>query len=85
MPPAAAAGGGAGILIGQVVAGLLGPRMGWRAAFLLVALPGVLSSLLTLTYITEPMRGQSEKAIAVRRGAEEEAGGGKRRRIGRLW
>jgi predicted MFS family arabinose efflux permease len=55
-----------GILVGQIISGILGPRRGWREPFVVVALPGLLSAMLTYMYITEPARGQSENIIAVR-------------------
>jgi predicted MFS family arabinose efflux permease len=39
--------------------------MGWRSAFIVVALPGLLAAALTVGYIDEPMRGASERAVAV--------------------
>lgn len=55
---------GLGILVGQVLAGVLGPRMGWRAPFVLTALPALAVGLLTCLYVHEPVRGQSEQAMA---------------------
>ena len=54
-----------GILVGQILAGVVGPHMGWRAPFVIIALPGVVSGLLTCLYVTEPVRGQSESAVTV--------------------
>jgi len=48
-----------GYALGYILGGELGIRFGWRAAFLIVGLPGLLMALLIL-FIKEPMRGQSE-------------------------
>ena len=55
---------GVGILIGQVLAGVMGPRMGWRAPFVIISLPGLAAGVFTSLYVSEPMRGQSEDAVA---------------------
>lgn len=55
----------AGILLGQVVAGIAGPWAGWRSPFVLVGLPGIFAAFFTVYYIIEPVRGQSENIIAV--------------------
>ena len=55
---------GVGILVGQVLAGVVGPHMGWRAPFVIISLPGLAAGVLTCLYVSEPMRGQSENAVA---------------------
>jgi predicted MFS family arabinose efflux permease len=55
---------GVGILVGQVLAGVVGPHMGWRAPFVIISLPGLGAGVLTCLYVSEPMRGQSENAVA---------------------
>lgn len=49
----------AGSALGFVLGGLLSESYGWRAAFFLVGLPGLLFALLALT-IREPRRGASD-------------------------
>ena len=49
-----------GILIGFLVGGWMNQLFGWRAAFLVVGVPGVLLALLVRTTVREPPRGQSE-------------------------
>merc|ERR1711975_141144 len=55
---------GVGILIGQVLSGLLGPTYGWRMIFAIVSLPGFLVSFLTLYLTKEPARGGTEVVLA---------------------
>ena len=51
----------AGVGIGQVVAGLVGPRAGWRLPFQLVALSTCLLALGTLALGREPRRGTFDR------------------------
>jgi MFS family permease len=46
-----------GTLIGYAAGGWLGQELGWRSAFFLVGLPGVLLSLAVRYYVREPRRG----------------------------
>ncbi|RJP18596.1 MAG: MFS transporter [Candidatus Abyssobacteria bacterium SURF_5] len=48
-----------GFALGYILGGALGVRFGWRPAFLIVGLPGLLMAL-AITFIREPVRGQSE-------------------------
>ena len=48
-----------GYALGYILGGELGIKFGWRIAFLLVGLPGLLVALAIL-FIKEPVRGQSE-------------------------
>ena len=50
-----------GTALGFVLGGQLSAHFGWRTAFFVVGLPGVLISILALT-IREPRRGASEEA-----------------------
>ncbi len=50
---------GFGIGGGLIVGGLVGQHFGWRAAFFLAGVPGLLLALLALT-MREPMRGAAE-------------------------
>jgi len=62
---------GLGIGGGLLVGGLLGQRFGWRAAFYLAAVPGLVLALIAFT-IREPLRGSAETAgprLAVARDA----------------
>ncbi len=49
-----------GILIGFLAGGWINEFFGWRAAFLVVGVPGLLLALLVRTTLREPPRGQSE-------------------------
>ena len=49
-----------GILIGFVVGGWVAQWYGWRAAFHIVGLPGLLIALLVFLTLREPKRGQSD-------------------------
>ncbi|MDG2305542.1 MAG: MFS transporter [Candidatus Binatia bacterium] len=53
-------GANGGILVGLVLGGWLQQTFGWRVAFLVVGLPGLLVALLVAAFITEPPRGLSE-------------------------
>ena len=68
---------GAGIALGQIMAGTVGPTYGWRLPFLLAAAPAIcLAGILYLT-VREPKRGSQEEAVRARR---SERGGGPRAR-----
>eukprot|EP00667_Euglena_gracilis_P009262 EG_transcript_9409 len=56
---------GLGALIGQYIAGQLGPRYGWQLPFLVVALPGLLMAGVTWA-LPEPARGRQEEALRSR-------------------
>jgi predicted MFS family arabinose efflux permease len=49
-----------GILIGFLVGGWMNEFFGWRAAFMVVGIPGLLLALLVRFSVREPPRGQSE-------------------------
>jgi MFS family permease len=53
-------GANGGILLGLVLGGWLQQAFGWRFAFLVVGLPGLLVAALVATLVTEPPRGLSE-------------------------
>lgn len=53
---------GAGMLLGQVMSGVLGPSHGWRSPFLFFSIPGLLFSLVTLK-MEPPPRGAQEGAV----------------------
>ena len=49
-----------GLFFGFLVAGVIGERYGWRAAFFVAGLPGLLLGLLMLFTVREPVRGATE-------------------------
>ncbi len=54
---------GLGIASGQLLAGFLGPRYGWRLPFVLVALPNFVLAALFAWRVNEPPRGRREEAL----------------------
>jgi MFS transporter, Spinster family, sphingosine-1-phosphate transporter len=50
-----------GAAVGYLLGGLIEPRLGWRAAFYVVGLPGIFMAFLGLT-ITDPPRGATEES-----------------------
>jgi MFS family permease len=56
-------GTGIGISFGQGLAGLTGPRFGWRLPFLLVSIPALMCALLVLFFVNDPPRGGTERAV----------------------
>ncbi len=55
------AGLGAGISIGQAVAGYMGPVFGWRLPFLVVSVPAMVCAFLVYFTVKDPERGAMEK------------------------
>lgn len=55
---------GAGLAVGQGIAGFVGPRLGWRAPFAIVAAPTTVLALLMLLTTQDPPRGRTEVALA---------------------
>ena len=53
-----------GILLGFLLGGWIGQYFGWRAAFLVVGLPGILFALVFRFTVEEPPRGYSEGVTA---------------------
>jgi MFS transporter, Spinster family, sphingosine-1-phosphate transporter len=53
-----------GSALGYLLGGVIGQRLGWHAAFLMVGIPGLLIAL-PLSLLREPARGGSEKPDAV--------------------
>ncbi len=49
-----------GILVGFLAGGFLNESLGWRLAFVVVGLPGVLLALIVAATLREPPRGHSE-------------------------
>ncbi|MBT3425217.1 MAG: MFS transporter [Gammaproteobacteria bacterium] len=54
-----------GILIGFLVGGWINEWYGWRTAFVVVGLPGILLAILVRFTVTEPPRGYSEALTKV--------------------
>lgn len=52
---------GAGIALGQLVAGTVGPAYGWRLPFILTSAPAILLATLMLLVVDEPKRGEQEE------------------------
>ena len=64
-----------GTMIGAVAGGLIAKTFGWRAAFMVVGLPGVAVAIALKLLVKEPPRGHSEPdAIVHPEGAEPYAG-----------
>ena len=55
----------AGVIFGQGVSGYAGPIFGWRAPFVLVAIPGLCVAWLVDKYAVEPRRGGSDGGGAI--------------------
>jgi predicted MFS family arabinose efflux permease len=51
--------------IGALAGGWIGAYFGWRTAFVVVGLPGILLALVVFLTLREPRRGQSEGALVV--------------------
>ncbi|MSR13651.1 MAG: MFS transporter [Gammaproteobacteria bacterium] len=54
-----------GILFGFLVGGWINEFFGWRKAFFIVGLPGLLLAILVRYTVREPVRGQSEQRVVV--------------------
>ena len=52
-----------GILLGFIVAGLIASEYGWRAAFYVLGIPGILLAILMCFIVKEPIRGQIDGQI----------------------
>ena len=55
---------GVGILVGQVLAAALGPHLGWRLPFVLVAVPNMILAFVVFAKVREPQRGAVDGVIA---------------------
>ncbi len=51
-----------GVLIGYLMGGYLNQELGWRTAFFVLGIPGILFSLLFYTTVKEPRRGATDNA-----------------------
>ncbi len=54
-----------GIMFGFIAGGWMNEFFGWRAAFLVVGVPGLLLALLVRLTVREPRRGMSDRQVAV--------------------
>jgi predicted MFS family arabinose efflux permease len=59
-----AMGANVGMFIGLIVGGFVSHAYGWRAAFLVVGLPGLILVVLVQMFLKEPQRGLSEGRVA---------------------
>jgi MFS family permease len=59
-------GTGAGISLGQCIAGFLGPTFGWRLPFLVIGVPAVFCALAVWLFVPDPERGAMEEAVRQR-------------------
>jgi len=55
------AGGAVGIMLGMWLGGRLGDLYGWRAAFVIVGLPGLALAVLVRLTVREPIRGRFDR------------------------
>jgi predicted MFS family arabinose efflux permease len=55
------AGGSVGMMLGMWLGGMLGDLYGWRAAFVIVGLPGLLLAVAVRLTVREPRRGRFDK------------------------
>jgi len=70
-----------GIVLGQAISGFVGTKYGWRAPFVVVALPGIVTALMMMFYAEEPERGgMEEEYVATGESFEEEGGAQARER-----
>ena len=60
------AGGGVGTTLGLVMAGIIAEAYGWRVAFILLGIPGVLIALLVKLTVKDPPRGNYEPQSEMR-------------------
>jgi MFS family permease len=60
-------GANAGVLLGFTLGGLIATRYGWRAAFFIVGIPGLIMVLLVAGLVREPRRGLSDPIRGQRR------------------
>ena len=53
-------GGGVGTMLGQILAGVIGAKYGWRWAFFVLGAPGLIVALVTILSVREPPKGRFE-------------------------
>lgn len=54
---------GAGVALGQVVAGTIGPAYGWRLPFIITSVPAIALAALMYAVVDEPKRGAQEEEV----------------------
>ena len=54
---------GAGILFGQVYAGTVGETLGWKQPFICSGFSSIVTSMMVLWFVREPVRGGKEKVL----------------------
>jgi predicted MFS family arabinose efflux permease len=57
----------AGVAFGQFLAGMVGSSLGWRAPFVMIAVPAMFCGFVVLITVKEPSRGAQEKAVKMLR------------------
>ena len=57
-------GGTVGIALGLFLGGILGDLVGWRMAFIILGLPGIMVALLVWLTVREPERGRFDVGVA---------------------
>jgi len=60
-----------GILIGAVGGGIFTDHLGWRGAFLILGVPGLLLALIVKLFVPEPVRGQLDSAPSEADGSDQ--------------
>jgi MFS family permease len=65
---------GAGISVGQAVAGYIGPTFGWRLPFVLISVPALFCAGLVYYTVKDPERGVMEPAYIETLGVDDEGG-----------
>lgn len=65
---------GAGISVGQAVAGYLGPTFGWRIPFVVISIPALMCAAVVYFTVKDPERGLMEQAFLETNGADDEGG-----------
>ncbi|KAL3906905.1 MAG: hypothetical protein SGILL_009088 [Bacillariaceae sp.] len=63
---------GAGISVGQAVAGYLGPTYGWRVPFLVISIPALICAVVVYFTVKDPQRGIMERAFLDTQSPEDE-------------
>jgi MFS family permease len=66
---------GAGISVGQAVAGYLGPTFGWRLPFLVISIPAMVCAGVVYFTVKDPERGQMDRGFLNIEDPVDEEGG----------
>jgi len=54
---------GAGVALGQVIAGTVGPTYGWRTPFIITSVPAIFFAAIMYAVVDEPKRGAQEEEV----------------------